>query len=152
MTLCSELMNNLDGITSALVALQLLSLCLPPCLMSDMALLSWPIPCGFVWGAYEYLLMDYLFYEDKVTSPSLFYWHIFSILLSAVKRETVKPVGSVYDFCDFILLDNQGENVRSSGISSFLSTWKTKLQSCYTSRPVTNSHFNIEFTYWIVYD
>lgn len=31
-------MNNLDGITSALVALQLLSLCLP--LMSDMALLS----------------------------------------------------------------------------------------------------------------
>lgn len=28
MTLCRELMNNLDGITSALVALQLLPLCL----------------------------------------------------------------------------------------------------------------------------
>lgn len=36
-------MNNMDGITSPLVALQLLSLCLTLSPMSDMALLSRPV-------------------------------------------------------------------------------------------------------------
>lgn len=46
MTLCGELMNNLDGITSELVALQLLSLCLPLSMLEHTVSLIWAIVLG----------------------------------------------------------------------------------------------------------
>lgn len=67
-------MNNMDGITSPLVALQLLSLCLTLSPMSDMALLSCPVVTH---GYFSYFLNFILSYITETH----FYYQVFIIYL-----------------------------------------------------------------------
>lgn len=69
-TLCRELMNNLDGITSPLVALQLLSLCLPLSLMSDNVIMELALHVHPMVKGCEYTCVCCPFYWDKVTSSA----------------------------------------------------------------------------------